>query len=144
MAVHKCCIFSLKTEKSFIAHPDACCALLALRSIQLMTGEPRPPVQRAPVTWREWGLCVWPQHGHLFHLHPGRQYTQALGQGSALPPVWIWENIFSVCCRWRYFLFSGGWNFSGHSTGLQPNHWLYAHCPMHCEQNARYKGEAGL
>ena len=22
-----------------------------------MTGEPRPPVQRAPVTWREWGLC---------------------------------------------------------------------------------------
>ena len=41
---------SHKTEKS-----DTCCALLAL-SIQLMTGEPRPPVQRAPVTWREWGL----------------------------------------------------------------------------------------
>ena len=33
---------SLKAEKSFIAHPDACCPLLALRSIQLMTGEPRP------------------------------------------------------------------------------------------------------
>ena len=49
---------SLKTEKYFIAHPDACCALLALRSSQLMTGEPRP-VQRAPVTWREWGLCSW-------------------------------------------------------------------------------------
>ena len=23
-----------------------------------MTGEPRPPVQRAPVTWREWGLWL--------------------------------------------------------------------------------------
>ena len=53
---------SLKTEKSFISHPWRLLhALLALRSIQLMTGELRPPVQRAPVTWREWGLwtCPW-------------------------------------------------------------------------------------
>ena len=42
MAVHKCCTFRFKTEKYLIAHPDACCALLALRSIQPMTGEPRP------------------------------------------------------------------------------------------------------
>ena len=51
---------SLKTKKYFIAHPDVCCPLLALGSIQLMTGEPRPPVQRAPVTWREWGLWEQP------------------------------------------------------------------------------------
>ena len=42
MAAHNCCTFRLKRKKSFIAHPDACCPLLALRSIQLMTGEPRP------------------------------------------------------------------------------------------------------
>ena len=56
MAVHKCCTFRLKRKNLLSPTPDACCALLALRSIQLMTGEPRPPVQRAPVTWREWGL----------------------------------------------------------------------------------------
>ena len=33
---------SLKMEKSFMAHRWCCCPLLALRSIQLMTGEPRP------------------------------------------------------------------------------------------------------
>ena len=59
MAVHKCCTFRLKRKNILSPTPDACCALLALRTIQLMTGEPRPPVQRAPVTWREWGL--WPQ-----------------------------------------------------------------------------------
>ena len=33
---------SLKTKKYYIAHPpDACCPLFALRSVQLMTGEPR-------------------------------------------------------------------------------------------------------
>ena len=57
MAVHKCCTFRLKRKNLLSPTPDACCALSALRSIQLMTGEPRPPVQRAPVTWREWGLC---------------------------------------------------------------------------------------
>ena len=56
MAVRKCCTFRLKRKNLLSPTPDACCALLALRSIQLMTGEPRPPVQRAPVTWREWGL----------------------------------------------------------------------------------------
>ena len=51
---------TLKRKNLLSPTPDACCALLALRSIQLMTGKPRPPVQRAPVTWREWGLwcCV--------------------------------------------------------------------------------------
>ena len=33
---------SLKTEKKFSPIPDAYCPLLALRSIQLMTGEPQP------------------------------------------------------------------------------------------------------
>ena len=56
MAVHKCRTFRLKRKNLLSPIPDACCAMLALRSIQLMTGEPRPPVQRAPVTWREWGL----------------------------------------------------------------------------------------
>ena len=40
-AVHKCCTFRLK-RKNLLSHtPDACCPLLAMRSIQLMTGEPR-------------------------------------------------------------------------------------------------------
>ena len=57
MAVHKCCTFHLK-GKIFYLPPWRLCALLALMSIQPMTGEPRPPVQLAPVTWREWGLCI--------------------------------------------------------------------------------------
>ena len=33
---------SLKTEIFLSPTPDACCPFLALRSTQLMTGEPRP------------------------------------------------------------------------------------------------------
>ena len=65
MAVHKCCTFCLNKKNLLSPTPDACCALLALRNIQLMTGEPRPPVQRAPVTWREWGLWFHPPLSHL-------------------------------------------------------------------------------
>ena len=39
MAVHKCCTFRLKRKNLLSPTPDARCALLALRSIQLMTGE---------------------------------------------------------------------------------------------------------
>ena len=46
-------------------------------------------------------------------------------------------NHFLCFCRWRYFLFSCRWDFSSRSTSMQQNHWLYAHYPMHCEQNAR-------
>ena len=42
MAVHKCCTFRLKQKNLLSPIPDACCPLLALRSIQLMTGEQRP------------------------------------------------------------------------------------------------------
>ena len=35
MAVHKCCTFRLKRKNLLSPTPDACCALLALRSIQL-------------------------------------------------------------------------------------------------------------
>ena len=42
MAVHKCCTFRLKRKNLLLPTPDACCPLLALRSIQLMTGEPQP------------------------------------------------------------------------------------------------------
>ena len=42
MAVHKCCTFRLKRKNLLSPTPDACCPLLALRIIQLMTGEPRP------------------------------------------------------------------------------------------------------
>ena len=56
---------SLKTEKSFIAHPWRLLCVVALRSIQLITGDPRPPVQRAPVTWREWGL--WSAQSPSWH-----------------------------------------------------------------------------
>ena len=42
IAVHKCCTFRLKQKNLWSPTPDACCPLLALRSTQLMTGEPRP------------------------------------------------------------------------------------------------------
>ena len=42
MAVHKCCTFRLKRKNLLSPTPDACCPLLALRIIQLMTGGPRP------------------------------------------------------------------------------------------------------
>ena len=42
MAVHKCCTFRLKRKNLLSPTLDACCLLLALRSIQLMTGELRP------------------------------------------------------------------------------------------------------
>ena len=42
MAVHKCCTFGLKRKNLLSPTPDVRCALLALRDIQLMTGEPRP------------------------------------------------------------------------------------------------------
>ena len=42
IAVHKCCTFRLKRKNILSPTPDACCPLLALRNIQLMTGEPRP------------------------------------------------------------------------------------------------------
>ena len=42
MAVHKCHTFRLKWKNLLSPTPDACCPLLALRSIQLMTGVPRP------------------------------------------------------------------------------------------------------
>ena len=42
MAVHKYCNFRLKRKNILSPTPDVCSPLLALRSIQLMTGEPRP------------------------------------------------------------------------------------------------------
>ena len=42
MVVHKCYAFCLKRKNILSPTPDACCPLLAVRSIQLMTGEPRP------------------------------------------------------------------------------------------------------
>ena len=42
MPVHKCCTFRWKRKNLLSPTPDSCCPLLALRSIQLMTGEPPP------------------------------------------------------------------------------------------------------
>ena len=42
MAIHKCYAFRLKRKNLLSPTPDACCLLLALRSIQLMTGELQP------------------------------------------------------------------------------------------------------
>ena len=42
MAVYKCYALRLKRKNLLSPTPDACCPLLALRNIQLMTGEPRP------------------------------------------------------------------------------------------------------
>ena len=42
MAVDKFYAFRFKRKNLLSPTPDECCPLLALRSIQLMAGEPRP------------------------------------------------------------------------------------------------------
>ena len=42
MDVDKCYVFRLKRKNLLSPTSDACCPLLALSSIQFMTGEPRP------------------------------------------------------------------------------------------------------
>ena len=87
---------SLKTEKNLLSPtPDACCALLALRSIQLMTDEPRPPVQHAPVTWWEWGLWLEHRLSALLQLHL-----------HSLLNTWLYRLGNDKCkMRWESFKF---------------------------------------
>ena len=64
MAVHKCQPFRLKRKNLLSPTPDACCPLLALRGIQLMTGEPRP-WYNALQSLGESGACGFPRHRGL-------------------------------------------------------------------------------
>ena len=56
MAVHKCCTFRLKRKNLLSPTRDVCSPLLALRSIQLKTGEPQPQY-RALQLHGESGAC---------------------------------------------------------------------------------------
>ena len=46
----------LKTEKSFIAHPWCLLSVVGLEEYSAHDWRAATSVQRAPVTWREWGL----------------------------------------------------------------------------------------
>ena len=54
---------SLKTQKSFIAHPCCLLSVVGLEEYSDHDWRAATSVQRAPVTWREWGLwdrrLVW-------------------------------------------------------------------------------------
>ena len=118
LAVQKCCTFRLKRKNLLSPTLDACCALLALRNIQLMTGEPRPPVQRAPVTWREWGLWSCERLGLLYLYIVGRQCQrhsthhtdEILGCRTSVAPGAIyfthhgkpWLNHSSCCSKFCF------------------------------------------
>ena len=49
---------SLKTKKSFIAHPWCLLSAVGLEEYSAHDWRAATSVQRAPVTWREWGLWV--------------------------------------------------------------------------------------
>ena len=94
MAVHKCCTFRLKRKNLLSPTPDACCALLALRSIQLMTGE--PPVTRSsylarvgPVPW-----TPFDNEGRVTHICVSKLII--IGSDNGLSPgrrqAIIWTN----------------------------------------------------
>ena len=59
MAVHKCHAFRLKREKFSIAHPWCLLSVVGLEENSAHDWWAATSVERAPVTWREWGL--WPQ-----------------------------------------------------------------------------------
>ena len=54
---------SLKTKKSFIAHPWRLLSVVGLEKYSAHDWRAATSVQRAPVTWREWGLWVGGQKG---------------------------------------------------------------------------------
>ena len=47
---------TFKTEKSFIAHPWIQLSVVGLEEYSAYDWRAATSVQRAPVTWREWGL----------------------------------------------------------------------------------------
>ena len=59
MAVHKCYTFRLKQKNLLSPIPDVCSPLLVLRSIQLMTDEPRPRYSALQLLG-ESGACAHP------------------------------------------------------------------------------------
>ena len=52
---------SLKTEKSFIAHPLCMLSVVGLGEYSAHDWRAATSVQRAPVTRRQWGLCLGPR-----------------------------------------------------------------------------------
>ena len=73
MAVHKCYAFRFKQKNLLSPTPDACCLLLALRSIQLMTGEPRTRYSTLQLLGQS-GACG--QHHTILSIVPADWLTQ--------------------------------------------------------------------
>ena len=63
MAAHKWYAFRLKRKKSFIAHPWCLLPIVGLEEYSAHEWWAATSVQRAPVTWREWGLWYKPTVG---------------------------------------------------------------------------------
>ena len=71
----QCIMF--KTEKSFIAHPWIQLSVVGLEEYSAHDWRAATSVQRAPVTWREWGL--W--------------WQQQLGDCSLSPPTFLISQL---------------------------------------------------
>ena len=59
---------SLKTKKSFIAHPWCLLSVAGLEEYSAHDWWAGTSVQRAPVTWREWGLWSRPTWSELLRV----------------------------------------------------------------------------
>ena len=86
---------SLKTKKSFIAHPWCLLSVVGLEKYSAHDWRAATSVQRAPVTWREWGL--WSRE-----LNPGYQTYQhniKCRQAEAWWKTWIWRSNRKVVIK---------------------------------------------
>ena len=75
---------SLKTKKSFIAHPWCLLSVVGLEKYSAHDWRAATSVQRAPVTWREWGLCSQSLATSIgLSTHPGTGVDGASGRGES-------------------------------------------------------------
>ena len=72
---------TFKTEKSFIAHPWIQLSVVGLEEYSAHDWRAATSVQRAPVTWREWGLCGRPwtnPASHQITRHKSCHYNDVI------------------------------------------------------------------
>ena len=72
---------SLKTEIFFIANPCCLLSIVGLEEYSTHDWRTATSVQRAPVTWREWGLCL---ESHLRLLLGGHEFMAGVFDGEVL------------------------------------------------------------
>ena len=96
MAVHKCCTFCLKQKKILSPTPVAHCPLLALRGIQLMTGEPRPRYGALQLLGKSRACALERQSESIKLQNPSRLCLLFSGHCLAICPFcWQWKQIMT-------------------------------------------------